>query len=1527
VVEPIFIAVVVDYLVKNAPSWLDSIVGTILDKGKDIVLEKSVGYGRSILHLDEKEQIRHLELVLKNAVERGLAQFHTLKERDQYRSVLTILSEPGAHSEELRRGAMSYFTLSDVPNYEELNNIYNRSLRTRSLSNPTPFSEIDAAPYLTSFFEALVAELYIDPFFQQRISNAIRVRAAMHTQCSVEKAARAAMYAQRSLAEIIKTLHLINEAISDNYTADQLEQDIVVYTAHIERTCRYLKLVGIVPKDRTESNVDPELNGIFVPLRITSFPNRERSMYSLPTRTYPWSLEGSIISQLEESYHLVLLGGPGSGKSTATRYLAWCHSLANLGSSTSLSNIPLLSGNPLPIRIELRRFSEDRRQQPEYNFLSYMTKVVLGREGINIHPEMFKVLLERRAVLLLFDGLDEVATLDERRRLVEEIEHFTMGYPGNRVIVTSRPVGYELTSLSNQKFTHAQVLEFDDTQIRQFLEQWYRNVLRLTPLSREDLDELEMLFSTLQENPRLHKLAVNPLLLTVIAALHRYERLPDRRVLIYDRCADLLLETWAKLKGTHIRWKEIKLIKEDQYACVANLGFVLHSRSQEQKGTDSPNNIANDVTTRFLLQEIESFLSSKKLLPTIAEQRTEAKRFIELMQVEAGLIVERGTDESGELLYGFVHRTFQEYFAAAHIYEQYQQEEDPAIISAFLQEHLHDPHWQEVILLLLAKLKRKPVSFQLRQVFEGKIKSYRSYYTDLLQQDLFFLTTCLAEDIAVENELAERIISRLSDLAKQSLFPSQRMEVLKILNLLLWTRQYAYFARKSLVFLVEANPVGGIFENVRAAQILCENSPDKSDAIVAIQGLKSLVRRYSLSFEQVMQVAKLLYDWSMSSAQSEIISSNLDEIPVKLLLELSQRPDLSFEQNFQVAEALYCVCEPASEGQARSLQILLRLSQCPDLSFKDFVRVASALYQSGDSTSESQRRPHQMLIELLRRPNHAFEEIVQIAELLYCKSSRGSVEEMEAIQILLELMQHPDMLLEQILKVAAIFCVRSPKESEEKKKAVQILLKLIQHSNIPIDHFLQIFHFIWKNTTQKSEDRESAIKFLSLFLQKHNLSVEQTIQLAETLYLCSYPKSDEELQALQTLLHLSQQPSLSVEQIIQLAKALYSCSIPEYELAAKTLLSPLRHPEITIKELMRGARSMEKIVFEEKYDHWGTQLLSRLAKRPDLHVDQVIEIAQLLYKNGLSGSVERQIANQLLLSLVHYPAPLIEQVLLAIEKFYDRGSEQDPTSKKIPLALICRTDLPIEQTVFIAQTLYKSSPKNSPEQQQAIQVFSDLIHDSKISAEQTLMVAQTLYRVSEKDTDEWKSSRQALMDLTNCSDLSLEQLVGLIWLLYESGSQDAGEGDLARQILLSLVYRSDFSVEQHLLVAETLYKSSKKDTDERQQALQILRQSVQNQSISFDLRLQSASIPLIVENASYQDKEQAIQDVLSLLDSKNAQLYLADHFIYSAKKANISDVPHIIRILENSILPATIHDNMYRLLRDMVPQFADLDNR
>src|SRR5260370_7215383 len=85
-------------------------------------------------------------------------------------------------------------------------------------------------------------------------------------------------------------------------------------------------------------------------------------------------------------------------------------------------------------------------------------------------------------MILLLDGVDEIVMVSERKGLVAEAEAFARHYPGNHMLVTSRPSGYELTPFSHDAFLHAEVRAFDDEQIQQFLERWYTHVLRLPSL-------------------------------------------------------------------------------------------------------------------------------------------------------------------------------------------------------------------------------------------------------------------------------------------------------------------------------------------------------------------------------------------------------------------------------------------------------------------------------------------------------------------------------------------------------------------------------------------------------------------------------------------------------------------------------------------------------------------------------------------------------------------------------------------------------------------------------------------------------------------------------------------------------------------------------------------------------------------------------------------------------------------------------------------------------------------------------------
>ena len=1558
-VEPISLGIVITYLTKSAPSWLDALRGTLFDKGKEQAVDKSISYGRSLLHFDEKEQVRHLELALKNAAERGLAKFQTLEERDQYRNILKILTEPGSHSETLRREALRLFTLSETPDLAEINEVYNRSLRIRSLAQSVPPPEIDAASYLSSFFDALIAELYVDPFFYQRMSDLLKVRSALSMQ--------------RSLTEVVATLHHIGEIIADTYTAEQFEQDLEAYKTHIERTLHYLKIVGVVPKDQGNKNVDPELDAIFVPLRIKFQNQLQRQDKVLD----------SITKSLECYPYLVLLGGPGSGKSTAIRHLAWSHASANL-SSIPMTNGLLLPGHPLPLRIELRRLTEDRRLYPDYNFLSYATRVLLGREGVAINPQMFKELLERRTMLLLFDGLDEVATVDERKRLVEEIEYFALCYPGNRIIVTSRPVGYELTRFSDQWFSHAQVQEFNDEQIWQFLQRWYTHVLQLSPIPHDDQQELETLFKTLKDNTRLRKLAMNPLLLSVITALHRYERLPDRRVLIYDRCADLLLETWAKLKGTDVRWKDMKMVKEDQYACIAHIGFVLHKRSQmaQEKDKDvTQEDIANDVPTRFILKEIEQFLEGQNLFLGIAERRMEAKRFIELMQVEAGLIVERGTDENGELLYGFVHRTFQEYFAAADVYEHYQQEDEPTIISQFLKEHLHDPHWHEVILLLFGKLKRKPATVQLRLLLSDDGKSRRSKYTNLLQQDLFFACGCLAEDIGIDIELAEFIILHISDLVKNSPFPTQRLKALNSLSLVIQTRQYDGIGRRALMALLSQNDIHDIDIRIQAAQLLYQSSSFESEEKQQVfQILFNLAQQQNLSFKQTVQAAQFLH-------QNSAVGSEKRQQMALVLLNLIQRPNLSFEQIVQIAQFLYQNSPvDAVERRQASLE-LLNLVQRPNLSLVDdqalqAVKFLYQIYQSSLDGSEERQQATQILLNMAQQSNLSFEQAVNAQKVLY--QEKGFTELLEerrsAAQILLVLALQPGLLFKQLFEEIIFFSKKAncyplavnmlvallqrsdipleqlvqtaqylypieqhaqntqilypfPSGSKKWQQASQVLFNLVQRPDLPFERIVQIAKFLYQNSPVESEERQQVTQVLFNLIQQHDVSFEQTVQVARFLYQNSNVESEERHHATQILLNLTQQSNITFEQTFLVLHILYRSDFSKSirQQVIQLLLDMAQESKFSNEQPILAAQIFNRTTLSKLAENWQViQLLLNVTQQSDLSLEQIAQINLLLYQISSPKSEERQQVTQALLNLSRHSDLSINHVVLIAQTLYMYQDNLDEPEEwqqaaSVLLNLTQRVDLSFEQTLEFAQSLYQISPDESEEQKLAIQIFMNLAQQPNLSYEQVMQVALILYQSAPSGSNEWQCFNQILLNLAKRSALSFQQVLQASRTLYQfSSSSESAERKRAVQIALDTAQQPDLSSEQLVQVALILYQGGFKP--EQEQATQILWKLVQSRELPFHSRLEIATIILTSKNANYLDRLHGVQMVNHLLQGEPAKQFLKEYWQPIDSKTNVLDTSSIVELVRQEVLSTEARDEMYKLLLNMVPEFERLED-
>jgi len=398
----------------------------------------------------------------------------------------------------------------------------------------------------------------------------------------------------------------------------------------------------------------------------------------------------TIGQALERYRRLVIIGDPGSGKTTLLAYLAltYARTLRD-GVETIKERLQLGEKNYLPILLPLRDFGRhlktehaDPGKHGPALLLNYLRDYYTA-QSISLPNDLFARALETNHAVVLLDGMDEVAETKLRQRVARIIEKFAVRYPGNRFVVTSREVGYEGAARIGAEFGLAKVREFNSEEVRRFVRDWTRVVeVKLASYESEDIlrqaeAQADKLICAIEGNPRISALAVNPLLLTVVALVHRYRAaLPERRSDLYEEAVEVLLGRWDEAKGleTEAILAGRPLDAGDRRSLLEPVALWLHEKQRRE--------IELDELRSLLLPSFKGMASGDVPMANKA-----AEAFLRLINERSGLLIERGVG-----IYGFAHLTFQEYLTARAIADR----EDAL---AYTLERLADPWWREVILL------------------------------------------------------------------------------------------------------------------------------------------------------------------------------------------------------------------------------------------------------------------------------------------------------------------------------------------------------------------------------------------------------------------------------------------------------------------------------------------------------------------------------------------------------------------------------------------------------------------------------------------------------------------------------------------------------------------------------------------------------------------------------------------------------------------------------------------------------------
>ncbi|HEU4323517.1 MAG TPA: HEAT repeat domain-containing protein, partial [Roseiflexaceae bacterium] len=461
---------------------------------------------------------------------------------------------------------------------------------------------------------------------------------------------------------------------------------------------------------------------------------------------------------------LVILGDPGSGKSTLLHFLAL--SFAE-GPDVAAARLQVggADADRLPIFAPLAAYDDMLNQTPELTIHAFLARYYDQRGAApGLGPVFDAALAEGRALVLL-DGLDEV--IDERRRrcVAEQATRFVQdALPrGNRVVLTSRIYGYRAAPLA-ANLPHITVLDFRKEEITTFARQWFRAFQRWQaggaglPTQAELLAQAEerQLLDEIGRNPGVERLAVNPLLLTMLALLRQQiGTLPQRRITLYDEYVRALILRWEENRSRDARLHGSPVQIDLKEAEGALLRLALWLQQERPSGTAT----ADDLLARladFYLESDHGLLRGADPIPheqeRLAEER--AARFLHDMRQHAGLLIERGQNA-----FGFRHLTFQEYFAGRALARL-----SPDERWALLAPNLHSGRWREPLLLCAAHLGVTESRDAQATDLVTRVLDAGSEYEPLLHRDLLLAADCAADDIGLAPQLLQRIADALWEL-------------------------------------------------------------------------------------------------------------------------------------------------------------------------------------------------------------------------------------------------------------------------------------------------------------------------------------------------------------------------------------------------------------------------------------------------------------------------------------------------------------------------------------------------------------------------------------------------------------------------------------------------------------------------------------------------------------------------------------------------------------------------------------------
>lgn len=458
-----------------------------------------------------------------------------------------------------------------------------------------------------------------------------------------------------------------------------------------------------------------DLKDLYYPVTVST--NIRRRMYTpewksltekekgkKPAAIKPTDDGDSYISKHER---VVLLGGPGAGKTTFLKFTALAYSDKAIFKRTKLSN------SYLPIFLHLPLMAKD-----EEEIIDAICKPLQSRTD-EYARDFYIRLMEKGLCVLLLDSLDEVPK-DQKSNVIHKIKNFAALYPALRIMISCRTADYEQVF---DDFSEVELARLPREGVETVVKAWFN----------KDTEKSKKLLNLLENDQTISSLTETPLLLSLLCIQFKNDlALPKRKSELYRRCVDALVRDWDTTRGFR---------RDTSYSQLSDDGK--EKIFEAIAGNSCRDYVNYELDEALVLQYISDEIARYSLNPN------DSKEILKEIEKHHG-ILEKCSVET----YQFSHGTMHEYFAARFFVAKRLELE-------IIKKHYESDEWHDII-IFIASIMDDPscyLKFLVSKSSMEKFQNYPSFGRRLTH--LWLLYRCMAIGVSITPTLRKEICEHL----------------------------------------------------------------------------------------------------------------------------------------------------------------------------------------------------------------------------------------------------------------------------------------------------------------------------------------------------------------------------------------------------------------------------------------------------------------------------------------------------------------------------------------------------------------------------------------------------------------------------------------------------------------------------------------------------------------------------------------------------------------------------------------------